>query len=426
MQLRRRKSRRFKAFEAFGAAILLYSLASLGFNFYLLHEVQNKVFIGTFCSDPHILAYETYSETNYTLEIQNSDSDTEFALFHVTKEFGPASMGGMGTAVSGLALNQLRIGMNVSVIMPYYKYLRENMFPFDKTPALHSLVTIHVKTIFHSGLFGILRNMFTPAVWHKVHVPVYTSQYKGLNICPGDQYPFSLCFSATNADEIYDVRYGITHEWQHLFFASAVASLVQILNNDNCIFQFHGASVGLVYLFLDTPIISVYSIHDYSFEPAFSTRIYSTSVFGDLKRYNAYKISDRIFSSPLSIDNSNATVFVSKYLGTKVLNAGITFNFKELMIPHLRSKHLSGKYYAISNGIDLSAVNPFESKQLKEYGVNFPLPEKRGLHRSAHMMLKRKAKKIMQSHYPQLDDCKSIGVFIGNFLLTSYIREIFS
>ncbi|CAO0803063.1 unnamed protein product [Mucor circinelloides] len=46
-------------------------------------------------------------------------------VYHVTKEFGPATMGGMGTVLTAMTQAQLRTGkIQPNVVLPFYSFLK--------------------------------------------------------------------------------------------------------------------------------------------------------------------------------------------------------------------------------------------------------------------------------------------------------------
>ncbi|KAI8339704.1 hypothetical protein BC941DRAFT_421224 [Chlamydoabsidia padenii] len=70
-----------------------------------------------------------YPKIKYQPLEQTTLSNTKWrnstSVYHVTKEFGPATMGGMGMVLTALATEQQRTGqVDVNVVLPYYSYLK--------------------------------------------------------------------------------------------------------------------------------------------------------------------------------------------------------------------------------------------------------------------------------------------------------------
>ncbi|CAO3594888.1 unnamed protein product [Absidia cylindrospora] len=66
------------------------------------------------------IKYQPLNSTAFSSNWRNGTS-----VYHITKEFGPATMGGMGMILTALATEQQRTGqLDVNVVLPYYSYLK--------------------------------------------------------------------------------------------------------------------------------------------------------------------------------------------------------------------------------------------------------------------------------------------------------------
>ncbi|ORZ22371.1 hypothetical protein BCR42DRAFT_406048 [Absidia repens] len=66
------------------------------------------------------IKYQPLNSTAFPSNWRNGTS-----VYHITKEFGPATMGGMGMILTALATEQQRTGqLDVNVVLPYYSYLK--------------------------------------------------------------------------------------------------------------------------------------------------------------------------------------------------------------------------------------------------------------------------------------------------------------
>lgn len=342
-------------------------------------------------------------------------------VIHVTKEFGPASFGGIGTMVSGLAVKQAEYGMKVSVVMPFYKFLRKGYSSYFDHGEVTKFadIQIEVQTPFHGSsliqvLFQIIVYPFVGSTKTMVHVPVYVAYFKGVRVLlvgPSSDYPFNLCFSGDSPSKIYDVEYGISHEWQYLYFASSVAKLFDLLNADDVVFNIHGATNGMALLFNTLNCKIVYVMHDYSFEPAFSLPLRDVSVFyvDDHKNLRRFLAGNRLFFSILAVHKSSSTVFVSKYLSNEIISGRLKDPLLDVVLPYLMEKVSNRRFYGISNGLSLDRFNPFDDIILRQYGLELTASMSNQEIRNK----KIQAKLILQDRILGLSACKHIGLFIG-------------
>ncbi|KAI8074488.1 hypothetical protein BC940DRAFT_288372 [Gongronella butleri] len=68
----------------------------------------------------------TYQPLDTSAVFPGSDWRNSTSVYHITKEFGPATMGGMGTILTSMTAEQQKTGLaNVNVVMPFYSFMRK-------------------------------------------------------------------------------------------------------------------------------------------------------------------------------------------------------------------------------------------------------------------------------------------------------------
>lgn len=160
-------------------------------------------------------------------------------VLHITKEFGPATMGGLGVMLTALSVAQSNSPyLSISVALPHYSYLREQYpahevvpfanlsIPFTPKPSTRRSRPIHCPV-------SLLRWQYTPAsdFLDPGAVPRRVPQ-RSIDVYligPGEERPFSAAFRAKDPGDIYSAYKPLKQEWKDLYFASAAAELVRYL-----------------------------------------------------------------------------------------------------------------------------------------------------------------------------------------------------
>ncbi|KAF9436086.1 hypothetical protein BGZ76_004870 [Entomortierella beljakovae] len=340
-------------------------------------------------------------------------------VYHVTKEFGHASMGGLGMVVTALATAQQRSrSQKVNIVMPYYSMLND-LVPDIK---YSTTVTFDIK-----DSRGRVQNVLTGIYKFKYDVPRRPSDFEKdkrvINsitvwlIGPGNIYPFDRAFKSKNIQEIYYSPKGLPGEWKDLYFCKAVAAFIQHQNGNNDISLFattsprtidvvhvHGATNALVLHYLqqsidgsatdDDPPALIYTLHDYLDELQYSNEIVNVQKFMD-KRVHAeddeedmylqmegispYCHGHRMFTSAMGIDLADAVTFVSKTMAKDIVEGRLDFYLKELVLGSVLNQAEKNLFVGITNGVDFGKLNPWTMLQLRQHGLTFPSNEKIGL-----------------------------------------------
>ncbi|KAI9480342.1 MAG: hypothetical protein EXX96DRAFT_562234 [Benjaminiella poitrasii] len=378
----------------------------------------------TFASDPVSFSIQNYPKITY----QPLDTSTPIVLpadssvYHVTKEFGPATMGGMGTVLTAIAQAQLRTGkIKPYVVLPFYSFLRrQEQYPIKKTvdlvttfrndrgdsiPVAFRVSELqydfepieHFESLSNEEKIEIMANRSTMPT-----VTVYLIGY-------GKVDPLSKAFKASSITGIYSSPKGLPQEWKDQYFAKAAASfliwkaagkhelsLFAPLNTQPRVdvIHLHGATNAYVAKYLvehenqlgDTPPSIVYTMHDYLDELQYTNTLPNVKRFLDTPRSGRslqqeidhtllpYMFgSQKVFMSPLGIESAEIVTFVSQTMTKDIVEGRLDFYLKEIVMKSLLHKAEQQQFYGISNGLDFSgAINPFTESKLVKAGLNYP------------------------------------------------------
>ncbi|KAF9187926.1 hypothetical protein BGZ51_000946 [Haplosporangium sp. Z 767] len=334
-------------------------------------------------------------------------------VYHVAKEFGAASMGGMGMVVTALASAQQKARtQKVNVVLPYYSML-------NKVPGIvikhHISLSLDVQDN-HKHTQSILFNVYK----YKHEVPFKASDYDNdrrvINpvavwlIGPGDAYPFDRAFQSEDSQDIYSSPKGLPSEWKDLYFAKAVATFIQHQNRNSDISLFataatryidvvhvHGATNALVLHYLqqsiergamgEEPPALIYTLHDYLDELQYSNEIVNIQKFMDKRVHSddddedmflqmdgisPYCHGHRMFTSAMGIDLADAVTFVSKTLAKDIVEGRLDFFLKELVLGSVLNQAEKNLFIGITNGIDFGKLNPWTMPELRKHDLTFP------------------------------------------------------
>ncbi|KAI8077854.1 uncharacterized protein BX664DRAFT_304111 [Halteromyces radiatus] len=344
-------------------------------------------------------------------------------VYHVTKEFGPATMGGMGSVVTSLVAAQQRSGnTEVAVVMPYYSFLK-NKFDIDRVVDLvidlrdkqGKLVPIEFRVwkmmhVFnppppqanittYAMIDGVNTTIITPPppviIPHTERVPVYL-------IGPGNRSPFSQAFRCRNPLHIYSSPAGLPQEWRDQYFAKAASQFLThqatAIDEESLfapllrsaphvdVIHLHGATNAYIAKFLDdrrinnelgpTPPSIVYTMHDYLDELQYTNTVGNVKKFLDVSdialKDTSYVYGDRMFMSSLGIDRADIVTFVSRTMASAIVEGTLDFYLKELVMDHLLLKAQQRRFFGISNGLDFSTIHPFTNDKLMTRKLNYP------------------------------------------------------
>ncbi|KAG0353373.1 hypothetical protein BG005_007313 [Podila minutissima] len=341
------------------------------------------------------------------LTLNSTTYQDHIEVYHVAKEFGPTSMGGLGMVVTALAVAQQMAGLQtVNIVLPYYSFL-------DNTRG------IDIK--FHMALPINIRN--EQDVQQSIRFNVYTFQYietydKGVTtpvtvwlIGPGDTHPFDRAFEVDDARKIYFEPKVLSGEWKDLFFSKATAAFLRHQNTSRgtphsghsattpIVVHLHGATNALVIHYLQQSTRNsrpaekqpalVYTLHDYLDELLYSTATESLQKFMDSNIYShddaldmdlqwesisTYNHDHRIFTSSLGIDLAHVSTFVSKAMTKDIVEGRLDFYLKELVLDSILDQAEKNRFIGVTNGINLSRLHPWMA-DLRRYQLDFPAME---------------------------------------------------
>jgi glycogen synthase len=342
-------------------------------------------------------------------------------VFHVAKEFGPASMGGLGAVLTALAKQQQRAGhVDVSVVLPFYSLLRQPPFVDN----VEHYVTLDVDVLDGKGFDGdwaaarplaspMLRNTNPERRMSKIQFDVSrmpfwidetnTTAVNVYLIGPGHEYPFDRAFRANDILSIYSSPSGLPQEWKDLYFEKAVSRLIEYEHtkaqaarvasaSSNVrpvdIVHIHGATNAMLahylarsthagaYAALGRPAV-VYTLHDYFDEVTYVNNAANVDKFLDhpleeRPLLQQYRYGNEVFMSPLGISHADMATFVSRSLTEDLVEGRLDFYMKQVAMESILAKARSASFIGITNGIDLHARNPFNAPELVAKHLNFP------------------------------------------------------
>ncbi|CDS06183.1 hypothetical protein LRAMOSA08711 [Lichtheimia ramosa] len=193
-------------------------------------------------------------------------------VYHVTKEFGVASMGGMGMIVTALAAAQQRSGtVNAAVVMPFYSYIKKKykvdrvtdlvvdirdnegrlvpvefrvwkmMHVFNPPPPpLEPNITISATTledgttVNNTLVDGVMVNVTYDEALEQyrqqqleMQVPIPASEQVPVYLIgPGNRKPFNKAFRASKVQNIYSTPRDLPMEWKDQYFTKAAAEFL--------------------------------------------------------------------------------------------------------------------------------------------------------------------------------------------------------
>ncbi|KAM0788569.1 hypothetical protein ACM66B_001693 [Microbotryomycetes sp. NB124-2] len=341
----------------------------------------------------------------------NVTQEAETRVFHVAKEFGPATMGGLGVMLTALAASQLPASqLSVSVILPHYSFLRDGELASRTTHFAHihvPITTSRNKTRLIGCDVSLLRWPVSPKLDFLSSKSSGTDQDSSAEhevdiylIGPGDEAPFQVAFQAKDAGDVYSAYRPLKQEWKDLFFARAVAEFVTTVNDQQGfvgsdsdadgldVVHLHGATNAMVAYYLrqlqekgsrDRMPAIVYTLHDSLDEVEYSNLVTNVQTFvapgGDpLSNLAPYVLARQVFPSALGIDYADVVTFVSRSIAADIVEGRFEFNMQDLVMPSISRKAVQGDFIGVTNGLDFGDVtrNPWLSPELRELGVSFP------------------------------------------------------
>lgn len=395
-------------------------------------------------------------------------------VYHVTKEFGPATMGGMGMVLTAITQAQLHTGkITPYVVLPYYSILKkQEQYPIKKTVDL--VITVKNELGVPESIefkvselvydfnpidgFELLPDEEKLTLIKKARTSPNIKVYL---IGPAKSGLFNKAFRANTITQIYSSPKGLPQEWKDGYFDKAVASFITWKSagkHEQSLFDplhvsqprvdivhLHGATNAYIAKYLKeyekqsgpTPPSIIYTMHDYLDELQYTNLFENVEKFANtphiVDALTPYMFgSNKVFMSPLAIDLADRVTFVSQSMAKDMVEGKLDFYLKEVVMKNLLKKTERGQFFGISNGLDFTnGINPFTDTKLIEHQLNYPSyaktlmdhPDQNGqwILSSQNMdyvtdtKLRAKEYLIEQGILKQVDLNKPLVLFVGRF-----------
>ncbi|CAB4386209.1 unnamed protein product [Rhizophagus irregularis] len=332
---------------------------------------------------PLIIEKQDYSPVKYVEIDPNASTELPegVSIYHVTKEFGEASLRGLGQMVTGLSRAQsTNTSIIVNVVMPYYSFLSKLYRP-------HKFAQFVIKVRDRNGVWKDVKFLVYRLFWNIMNnedVLANNSKENPSHIISvfmigpaSNVVPLNQAFKAPNRAKIYSTKSDLPLEWMDLYFCKAAAEFITYRNImiDTPLFaksdtrgvdivHIHGSSNALTIEFLKKfhksgklgkkiPAI-IYTIHDYLEEQLYSNDIINIQKFIEFDKFQQDK-PQYFYNNP-----------------KEMIEGPMEFPFRELIMPNILNKAKLGQWFGITSGIDFTAYNPFNDTMLVESNANFP------------------------------------------------------
>ena len=334
-------------------------------------------------------------------------------ILHVTKEFGPATMGGLGVMLTALATAQAESPLlSIAVALPHYSYLSDRL----PRSAFEPFANLSIPVAEPSWYRRLRRRRRTRTYRCPVTRLCWPLASEGgrsdrpsvdiFLLGPSDEKPFSVAFHAKDEGDIYSAYKPLKQEWKDVYFARAAAELVRYLAEVPLearpstaaidVVHLHGATNAMVGYFLRTgsppsttdSVAIVYTLHDSLDEVEYSNLVANVQPFLPHSRTSdkqtdaevlrplqpyIYRSGTQLFTSALGIDLSDVTTFVSRSIASDIVARRFRFHLEDLVMPSIAAKAARDDFIGVTNALDFSdpSKNPFRSEQLIRAGVAF-------------------------------------------------------
>lgn len=364
-----------------------------------------------------------YQPLNTSTHIQLTAEST---VYHVTKEFGPAAMGGMGSVLTAITQAQLLTGkITPYVVLPFYSFIKtQTQYPIKKTVDLVITVrnaqnkpeSVEFKVSELQYDFNPIENFESLSEEEKLEILAVAKRNKQkvtvYLIGPAKNHtPLNRAFRASDITSIYSSPKILPQEWKDQYFDKAVASFLTWKatgKHEQSLFaaldkavpkvdvvHLHGATNAFVAKYLTeyekqmgptTPTI-VYTMHDYLDELQYTNTLPNVEKFLNTPKHGRSLKQDvqdglvpytfgknRVFMSPMAIDMADVVTFVSRTMAQDMIEGRLEFYLKEVVLDRLLRKAEMNQFFGVSNGLDFTgSINPFTESKLMEHGLSYPL-----------------------------------------------------
>jgi len=417
----RRPTRTLLWIQRFMVGMALAGLASLVMAIYLLerHQPERSLPERWFRSVPYL-----------GMPSVRPDAPRPAEIYHVTREFGPAILGGMGAVVTELAQGQASRGLRVHVFLPFYTYLE------SLQPELWRTVTVQMRS--------------TPwAAPTPLPTAIYRTEYHGVElllVSPGTRAPLDAAFTAVDRFTIYSMTPGVPWETRDLLLCAIVAQALVDLEDelaagpapasadpaDASVVHLHGATnAATVPMFHDLMLARgrsprrtafVYTLHDYREETSYHlNQVYlwllATFPFAVDPTTHAVVDSD-VFMSYYGISGAAVATCVSETLAADLVEGRQEVTNGVLVIDAIHAKARRQRFVGIPNGVDFGNHSAFNNPVLAHAGLLFDYSQ-------SIAAVKAAAKhSLCRSSIVPMDACgRPMVLFIGRFQLNKGARD---
>ena len=337
-------------------------------------------------------------------------------VYHVTKEFGPATLGGLGAVVTMIAQAQTARGVDVRVVLPYYSYLAQYQ------PRRVRTVTVPYRP----------RGGGSHEAEQVVAADVFLMQYAGVSVYllnAGRAGPLSSAFVASDRLNIYTESRTLSWELRDLLFCALAAQLLVDLDADvrepQAVAHLHGATNAVVApMFRDlvralgqrARTAFVYTLHDYDEETTYHVQI------EHLRRLAAFPfaveptvhtvVGRHVYLSHFGISQADVVTCVSEVLAADMVEGRQQITNSVLVIDALQAKARARHFVGIPNGVDLVSHSPFNSTVLLRAGLHYDV------HSSIAARKAAAKRALCEAGILDRDACeRPLILFVGRFQL---------
>ncbi|KAL9547895.1 hypothetical protein MBANPS3_005946 [Mucor bainieri] len=342
-------------------------------------------------------------------------------VYHVTKEFGPATLTSLGRTVTALAAAQQASNLTeVAIVMPFYTFMRKLITDKEidmtidirgKRPGQVMSVEFRVWKMMHAFNppvqkpskyeWQMINNVNTSVLITPQRPAAPTDVVPVYMIGHANRKPFNQAFKCRTVQDI-NTENELPNEWRDQYFAKAAAAFLAhkaTAADEESIFapirivprvdivHVHGASNAYVTKFLQDkkdaddlgprPPAIVYTMHDHQDEIQYQNSFRSVRKFlehmSEREALRKYVYGGKMFMSKLAIDRADAVTFTSRPMAADIVEGRRDFHLKELVMDSLLRKVEGARFYGISNAIDYySSEHPFITDKLVNRNMGFP------------------------------------------------------
>ncbi|KAI7906806.1 uncharacterized protein BX663DRAFT_529378 [Cokeromyces recurvatus] len=361
--------------------------------------------------------FKTYTHLDTSLQ---SQLEKGTRVYHVTREFGHATLTNVGKTVTALAAAQQASNLTeVAIIMPFYTFMRKYISDKEiemvidiqgNKPGQIMTVEFRVWKMFHvfnppvqspsKYEWQIINNVNTSVLITPQRPPQPTDAVPVYMIGHANRRLFNKAFKCRTVEEIYDEN-ELPNEWRDQYFAKAAAAFLAhkaTASDEESIFapirivprvdivHIHGASNAYLAKFLHEkrdaddlgprPPAIIYTMHDHD-EVQYTNLFRNVKKFLDhpqeRKRLYQYVLGGKMYMSQFAIDRADAVTVINQQLASDIVEGRHDFHLKELVMSKLLKKVEDNRFYGINNGVDYhSTDHPFLSDKLVNRSMVFP------------------------------------------------------